>query len=103
MKKLVFPLKNSKILNKNSAHRRPCASHNLLEGAQKKTPALRALDLPCVLLLELQRYRDTVRCAEESVEVQGHRQKRLTQTLIVRYWKKHFDRSPILDCEKSTE
>ena len=36
MKKLDFPLKNSKILRKNSAHRRPGASYNLPEGAQKK-------------------------------------------------------------------
>ena len=32
----------------------------------------RALDLPCVLILELQRYKDTVRWAALSAEVSGH-------------------------------
>ena len=44
----------------------------------------RALDSPRALLLELQRYKDTVRCAALGAEVPGHRQQQLTQTLIVR-------------------
>ena len=43
----------------------------------------RALDSPRALLLELQRYKDAVRCAALGAEVPGHRQQ-LTQTLIVR-------------------
>ena len=43
----------------------------------------RALDLPRALLPELQRNKDTVRCAALGVEVPGHRQDQLTQTLIV--------------------
>ena len=62
----------------------------------------RALDSPRALLPELQRYKDTVRCAELGTEVPGHRQQQLTQTLIVRLLKTHFF-TPILDCEKSTE
>ena len=62
----------------------------------------RALDSPRALLPELQRYKDTVRCAALGAEVPGHRQQQLTQTLIVRLLKTHFF-TPILDCEKSTE
>ena len=40
----------------------------------------RALDLPRALLPELQRYKETVRCAALGAEVPGHRQKQLTQT-----------------------
>ena len=61
-----------------------------------------ALNSPRALLPELQRYKDTVRCAALGAEVPGHRQQQLTQTLIVRLLKKHF-LTPILDCEKSTE
>ena len=43
----------------------------------------RALDSSCALLPELQRYKDTGRCAALGAEVPGHRQQ-LTQTLIVR-------------------
>ena len=50
----------------------------------------RALNLPCALLPELQRYMDTVRCAALGAEVPGHHQKQLTQTLIVRMLKMHF-------------
>ena len=63
---------------------------------------LRALDSPRALLPELQRYKDTVRCAALGAEVPGHRQQQLTQTLIVRLLKMHFF-TLILDCEKSTE
>ena len=62
----------------------------------------RALDSPRALLSELQRYKDTVRCATLGVEVPGHRQQQLTQTLIVRLLKTHLF-TPILDFEKSTE
>ena len=48
----------------------------------------RALNLPRALLLELQRYKDTVRCAALGMDVPGHRQKQLTQTLIVNFVKK---------------
>ena len=57
---------------------------------------------PRALLPELQRYKDTVRCAALGAEVPGHRQQQLTQTLIVRLLKMHFFTS-ILDFEKSTE
>ena len=56
----------------------------------------------CALIPELQRYKDTVRCAALGAEVLGHRQEQLTQTLIVRLLKTHFF-TPILDCEKSTK
>ena len=62
----------------------------------------RALDSSCALLPELQRYKDTVRCAALGVEVPGHHQQQLTQILIVRLLKTHFFTS-ILDFEKSTE
>ena len=62
----------------------------------------RALDLPRALLPELQRYKDTIRCAMLSAEVSGHHQKQLTQTLIVRLLKSHF-LPPFLDFEESTE
>ena len=54
------------------------------------------------LLPELQRNKDTIRCAALGTEVPGHRQEQLTKTLIVRLLKTHFF-TPILDCEKSTE
>ena len=50
----------------------------------------RALDSPRALLPELQRNKDTVRCAALGAEVQGHHQEQLTQTLIVRLLKTHF-------------
>ena len=62
----------------------------------------RALDLPRASLPELQRYKDTVRCAALGAEVPGHRQQQLTQTLILRLLKTHLFTS-ILDFEKSTE
>ena len=58
----------------------------------------RALDSPRALLTELQRNKDTVRCAVPGAEVPGHRQELLTQ--IVRLLKTHFLKTPILDCEK---
>ena len=50
----------------------------------------RALDLPRALLPELQRHKDTVRCAALSAEVPGQRQERLMQTLIVRLLTTHL-------------
>ena len=54
------------------------------------------------MLPELQRYKDTVRCGELGAEVPGHRQKQLTQALIVRLLETQF-LPPILDFEKPTE
>ena len=57
---------------------------------------LRALNSPCELFPELQRYKDTVRCAALGHEVPGHGQEQLTQTLFIEnallyadpwYWK----------------
>ena len=62
----------------------------------------RALDSPCVLLLELKRSRDSVKGAVLDAEVPGLRHKQLTQTLIVRLLKTHFC-TLVLDFEKSTE
>ena len=81
----------------------PLSPSRTLEGLFELTrrPS-RALDLPRALLPELQRYKDTVRCGALGAEVPGHRQKQLTQTLIVCLLKTHLF-TPILDCEKSTE
>ena len=62
----------------------------------------RALDSPLLLLLELQRNKDTVWCAVLGEEVCGRSQEHLTQTLIVRLLITHFF-TLILDFEKSTE
>ena len=81
----------------------PSSLSGTLEGLFELTWRLsRALDLPRPLLPELQRYKDTVRCAALGAKVPGHRRQQLTQTLIVRLLKTHFFIS-ILDCEKSTE
>ena len=61
-----------------------------------------ALDLPCALLLELHRHKDTDRGAALGAKIPRHRQEQLTQTLIVRLLKTHFF-TPILDSEKPTE
>ena len=50
----------------------------------------RTLDSPRALLPELQRYKDTVRCAALGAEVPGHHQQQLSRTLIARLWKTHF-------------
>ena len=62
----------------------PSSPSRTLEGLFELTrrPSL-ALDLPRPLLPELQRYKDTVRCAALGVEVPGHHQEQWTQTLIV--------------------
>ena len=63
----------------------PSSPSRTLEGLFEMTQRpSRGLDLPRALLSELQRYKDTVRCAALGAEVPGHRQKQLTQTLIVR-------------------
>ena len=74
----------------------PLSPSRTLEGLFELTrrPS-RALDSPRALLLELQRYKDTVRCGALGAEVPGHRQQQLTQ-------KTHLF-TPILDCEKSKE
>ena len=81
----------------------PSSPSRTLEGLFELTrrPS-RALDLPCALLPELQRNKDTVRCAALGAEVPGHRQKQLMHTLIVRLLNMHF-LTATLDCEKSTE
>ena len=61
-----------------------------------------ALDSPGALLPELQRYKDTLKCAALGAEVPGHCQQQLKQTLIVRLLKTHLS-TPIFDCEMSTE
>ena len=50
----------------------------------------RAITSFSTLLLELERYKDTVRGVALVPEVPGHRQQQLTQTLIVRLLKTHF-------------
>ena len=50
------------------------------------------------LLLELQRYKVSIRCARLGAEVSGHHQKHLMQTLIVLFLKTHFF-TQILDCK----
>ena len=67
----------------------PSSLSQTLEGLFELTwHRSRALDSPRALLAELQRYKDTVRCAALDAEVQGHRQEQLTQTLFVSL-KKH--------------
>ena len=46
--------------------------------------------MPRALLPELQRYKDSVRCAKLGAEVPRHRQHQLTRTLIVCLLKTHF-------------
>ena len=58
----------------------------------------RALDSPCALLPELQRYKDTVTCGALGAEVPGHLHQQLTRTLIVSLLKTYFS-TPIFDCE----
>ena len=53
------------------------------------------LDSPRALLTELQRYKDTFRCAVLGAEVPGHRQKQLTHTLCV-CWKGTFLRRSLI-------
>ena len=69
--------------------RSPLSPSRTLEGLFELTgrPS-RALDLPRVLLPELQRYKDTVRCAVLGPEVPLHCKNQLT--LIVRLLKTHF-------------
>ena len=63
----------------------PLSPSRTLEGLFEliRRPS-RALDLPRVLLPELQRYKDTIRCGALGADVPGHRQQQPTQTLIVR-------------------
>ena len=84
-------------------HKLPHPRLGPLEGIFELTrrPS-RAIDSPLTLHRELQRFKDTVRCAMLGAKVPGHRQGQLLQTLIVHLLKTHFF-TPILDCEKSTE
>ena len=61
-----------------------CPSRTLGGLFEITQPPSRALDLPRVLLLELQRYKDTIRCAALGAEVPGHCQEQPTQNLIFR-------------------
>ena len=81
----------------------PLSPSQTLEGLFELTrrPS-RALDSPRALLPELQRYKDTVRCAALGAEVPGHCQQQLTQTLTVRLLKTHLF-TLVLDWEDSTE
>ena len=66
----------------------PSSPSLTLEGLFELTQRLlRALDSPRALLLEQQRYKNTVRCASLGAEVSGRRQEQLTHTLIVRLLK----------------
>ena len=66
----------------------PSSPSRTLEGLFELTrrPS-QALASPRAVLPELQRYKDTVRCAALGAEVPGHRQEQLTQTLIVHLMK----------------
>ena len=80
----------------------PSSPPRTLEGLELTRRPSRALDLPRALLPELHRYKDTIMCAVLGTVVPRHRQKQLTQTLIVRLLKTHFF-TLILDLEKLTE
>ena len=69
----------------------PSSPSRTLEGLFEliRRPS-RALDSPCALLPELQRYKDLVRCTALGAEVPGHCQQQLMQTLIVRLLELHF-------------
>ena len=66
----------------------PLSPTRTLEGLLTLHPS-RALDLP-LLLPELQRDKDIVRCVTLGAEVPGHCQEQRTQILIVRLLETHF-------------
>merc|ERR1711923_60177 len=70
----------------------PSSPSRTLEGLFELTrrPS-RALNSPRALLPELQRHKDTVRCAALGTEVPGHRQQQLRQTLIVKSQRNRFE------------
>ena len=69
----------------------PSSLSRTLEGLYELTRSpSRALDPPRALLAELQRIKDTVRCAALGAKVPGHRQDQPTQTLIVCLLKIHM-------------
>ena len=69
----------------------PSSPSRTLEGLFELTRCpSRALDSLLALLPELQRYKDTVKCAALGTEAPGHSQQQLTQTLIVRLLKTHY-------------
>ena len=69
----------------SSAQQLPCLCLRPLKGFLSwQGPSPRAL------LLALHRYKDPVRCVALGVEVLGHRQEQLTQTLIVHLLKKQL-------------
>ena len=59
----------------------------------KRCPS-RALDSPRVLFPDVQRTKDTVRCATLGAEVSGHCQKQLTQTLTAFFENALLDTNP---------
>ena len=87
----MTPSWGTTILFRSSQPATPSSPSLTLEGLFELTrrPS-RALALPRALLPELQRYKDTVRCAALGTEVPGHNQEQLTRSLIVRFLKTHF-------------
>ena len=69
----------------------PSSLSRTLEGLLELTQCpSRASDLPYVLLRELQRSKDTVRCVTLCAKAPRHCQEQLIHTLIVRLFKTHF-------------
>ena len=86
----MTPLRENTILFRSS-QQLPLSLSQTLEGFFELTRRTsRALALPHTLLLELQRYKDNVRCAALGAEVPGQHQEQLTQTLIVCLLKTHL-------------
>ena len=78
--KSITPLRGNTIILRSSQQLPRLRLRPLKSFFELTRSPSRALDLPCALLPELQRYKDTSRCAALGVEVPGHRQKQLTQT-----------------------
>ena len=71
----------------------PRRGNTILFRSSQQLPRLRLEPLKgprLALLTELQRDGDTVRCATLGTEVPGQRQKQLTQTSMVCFYKTHF-------------
>ena len=66
----------------------PHRGTTILLRSSQQLPRLRLGPLTRLMLPEPQRYKD-VKCATLGVEVQGHHQQQLTQTLIVHLLKTH--------------
>ena len=85
-----------------SSQQLPCPSVSLEWLFELTRRLTRALHSPHVLLPELQRNKDTIKCAAQGLEVPEQSQKQLTQALIVHLLKMHFSML-IFGCKKSTE